>query len=123
MAGHPIPDLYQNPFSNRHLCTKQRIYRMPGFLFSRPNMSPHPLTPKEVSFLPTGSPRGETHSLAGGTQFRRRDILVLYVYNNPSTVPSIHIHNPDHRVYTDWRLPTSGVQPTMMEKSVLAGKW
>ncbi len=45
--------------------------------------------------------------------------LVLCMY---TSVQSIHIHSPDHRVHTEWRLPISGVHPIMMEKSALAGE-
>ncbi len=48
----------------------QRVYRVPGLLYSRPNWVPHRLTCKRV-LLPPLDPRGETHSLSeervGGT--------------------------------------------------------
>jgi len=54
-----------------------RVYRVPGFLSSRPNWVLHPLTCKGELLLPRLSSKGETHSLAGegggGTKFRRRD--------------------------------------------------
>ncbi len=73
-----VPDLWDciysnvNPFLPHH-----RVYRVPGFLSSRPNWV--------CCSSPPLSPRGETHPLAGeggwGTLFRRR---VFYVYCNPT---------------------------------------
>jgi hypothetical protein len=45
-------------------CVYHRIDRVPGFLSSRPNRLPHPLTRKRVLPPPFGS-GGGTHSLAG----------------------------------------------------------
>ncbi len=54
-----------------------RVYRVTGFLSSRPNRVFHPLTRKGELLLPRLSSKGVTHSLAGegvgGTKFRRRD--------------------------------------------------
>ncbi len=69
-----------------------RVYRVPGFLSSRPDWvhpPPQPLTRKRV-FLPPGS-KGETNSLAGDavgepSSDEGTDTQVLYVYYIPSTV-------------------------------------
>jgi hypothetical protein len=42
-----------------------RVYRVPGFLSSRRNWVPHPLTRKGLLLFPPLGPRGETHSLGG----------------------------------------------------------
>jgi hypothetical protein len=65
-----------------------RVYWVPGFLSSRPNWVPHPLTHKQV-LLPTLGPKGETHSLEGkgvGDPIRTpRQKPWCSVYYNPCT--------------------------------------
>ncbi len=55
---------------------EHRVYRVPGFLSSRPNWVPHPLTRKRVLSPPPLGPRGwhtRFRGESGGTQCRRRD--------------------------------------------------
>jgi hypothetical protein len=67
--------------SFQHFRTKKdwhhRVYRVPGFLFSRPNWVPSsPLSECVSPHPPLGSWGGVTHACgvgSGGTQFRRRD--------------------------------------------------
>jgi hypothetical protein len=66
-------------------CISHRVYRVPGFLSSRPNWVPHPLTRECCS--PPLDPSEETHSLAGEglagpNSDEGTDTLVLYVYYN-----------------------------------------
>jgi hypothetical protein len=69
-----------------------RVYRVPGFLSSRPNWSTRPLAHKGV-FPPPPPPLGSggTHSVAGEgvggfNSDEGTDTLVLYAYYNPSTL-------------------------------------
>jgi hypothetical protein len=63
---------------------KHRVYRVPGFLSSRPNWVPHPLTRKGVFFPTFPFVSGDT--LAGGegvggpNSDEGTDTLVLYVH-------------------------------------------
>jgi hypothetical protein len=43
-----------------------RLYRVPGFLSSRQNWSPHPLTRKGMLLLPPFGPRGGDSLVCGG---------------------------------------------------------
>jgi hypothetical protein len=73
----------------RTYCMAHRVYRVPGFLPSRPNLvpPPHPLTRKRV-LLPLNPLGSETHSLGGkgggGNADEGTNTLVLYVCYNPS---------------------------------------
>ncbi len=77
-----IHGICPRPFGQQH---GVEGHRGPGFLSSRPNWVPHPLTRQGMLLLPPLGPGGETHSLAGGIQFRRKDrqsgTLCTLVYN------------------------------------------
>ncbi len=72
-------------------CLPNRVYRMPGFLSSRPNwVLPHPLTHKWV--LPPFGSKGRHTRLRGrgwGTHFWRSDRHPSTLYHNPSTVSPV----------------------------------
>jgi hypothetical protein len=69
---------------------EHRVYRVPGFLSSRPKWVPHPFIRKGLLLLPTLRPRGEgVHSLAGEgvggpNSDEWTDTLVLYLYYSTS---------------------------------------
>ncbi len=68
------------------------FHRVPGFLSSRPNWVPHPLTSYGVLLVPPLGPRGETHSLAvkrvgEPNSDEGTDTLELCVYYKHSSPP------------------------------------
>jgi hypothetical protein len=79
--GDLFPNEYKN-FSHDH-----RVYRVPGFLSSRPNWLPPPIHPQaSIAFSPPPPlvPGGGTHSLAGegtggGEPIRRKRQTLWYI--------------------------------------------
>ncbi len=65
-----------------------RVYRVPGFLSSRRNWVPHPLTRKGLLLFPPLGPRGETHSLGGDPIQTKGKTLWYSMY---TTVYGLHI--------------------------------